>query len=379
MIVSIAGDFCPLYGVSDLIEKGKYEEVLGEVQPILKESNFSIVNLECPILNNEDCKPILKKGPNLRTSEAAVDALQYAGFGAVTLANNHFRDYGDEGCMSTLSTLDSHSILHVGGGKNICEAQQPLIVTIDKRKLCIINLCEHEFSIATEHRYGAAPLDLIDVHREILKAREVSDYIIVITHCGHENFNLPSMTMKKNFRWFVEMGADAVINHHQHCYSGYEIYKNKPIFYGIGNFCFPRLRIATPLWNSGYIVKLSLDLDVSFEIIPYLQCNGDKSIKLLDDDQIVEFEKDLKKINDILADEEQHRNCVYDYYKKCGQDIGIMLGNNSDNRVLRGLKRKGLLPNKLTSEKCKTLYDYINCESHRDKVLYYLGIQLNRE
>lgn len=43
--------------------------------------------------------------------------------------------------------------------------------------------------------------------------------------------------MQEIYRFFVDIGADAVINHHQHCYSGYEVYKEKPIFYGLGNFC----------------------------------------------------------------------------------------------------------------------------------------------
>ena len=34
------------------------------------------------------------------------------------------------------------------------------------------------------------------------------------------------------------VGADAVVNHHQHCYSGYEVYKDKPVFYGLGNLLF---------------------------------------------------------------------------------------------------------------------------------------------
>ena len=42
--------------------------------------------------------------------------------------------------------------------------------------------------------------------------------------------------MKETYRFFVDCGADAVINHHQHCYSGYEYYKDKFICYGLGNF-----------------------------------------------------------------------------------------------------------------------------------------------
>ena len=62
--------------------------------------------------------------------------------------------------------------------------------------------------------------------------------------------------MMETYRFFIEVGADAVVNHHQHCFSGYEIYKNKPIFYGLGNFSFDGIG-SGDRWSSGYIVTLN--------------------------------------------------------------------------------------------------------------------------
>ena len=78
--------------------------------------------------------------------------------------------------------------------------------------------------------------------------------------------------MQKWYRHFVDMGADAVVNHHQHCISGYEIYQEKPIFYGLGNFCFDSFR-EQPVsqWNYGYAVKLTVDKKISVDLIPYTQ------------------------------------------------------------------------------------------------------------
>lgn len=65
--------------------------------------------------------------------------------------------------------------------------------------------------------------------------------------------------MVDTYRFFIDAGADAVINHHQHCISGYEHYQGKPIFYGIGNFFFPPIFKHTPKsWNEGYMVTLFL-------------------------------------------------------------------------------------------------------------------------
>lgn len=51
-------------------------------------------------------------------------------------------------------------------------------------------------------------------------------------HGGHEHYQLPSLRMQETYRFFIDAGADVVVNHHQHCFSGYEIYNNKYIFMG---------------------------------------------------------------------------------------------------------------------------------------------------
>ena len=38
--------------------------------------------------------------------------------------------------------------------------------------------------------------------------------------------------------FFVDSGANIVVGHHTHCYSGYEEYNKGLIFYSLGNFLF---------------------------------------------------------------------------------------------------------------------------------------------
>ena len=67
--------------------------------------------------------------------------------------------------------------------------------------------------------------------------------------------------MKELYHYFVDAGADVVINHHQHCYSGYEEYKGSPIFYGLGNFLFDNSDFRPQPWNEGYLVELDFSKD----------------------------------------------------------------------------------------------------------------------
>ena len=156
--------------------------------------------------------------------------MKYAGFDGVTLANNHLNDYGEKAILTTMLELVENSIDIVGVGKTLNDSQIPLFLDINGKSIAIINICESEFSIASKYHAGAAPLDLIDNQKEIASCRAKVDFVIVIVHGGHEMHQLPSPLMQKTYRWFVDMGADAVINHHQHCFSGYEIYKGSPIF-----------------------------------------------------------------------------------------------------------------------------------------------------
>ena len=160
MIILIAGDFCPQNRVSQQIEKGDYESVLGKAREVTAKADYSIVNFECTVTKGGE-EPIVKQGPNLQCSSKGIEAIKWAGFDCMTLANNHFRDYGDEGVKNTIVACRSTGIDNVGGGNNLQEASAILYKQIGEHTLAIINCCEHEFSIATEDTAGSNPLNPI--------------------------------------------------------------------------------------------------------------------------------------------------------------------------------------------------------------------------
>ena len=272
MKILIAGDYCPRYRVEPILDSGNYSTVFGEVKPIVSKADYSIVNFECPVISKRET-PIPKCGPNLKCNENAVKALAYAGFKCVTLANNHFLDQGENGVNDTLRVLTENGIESVGGGKNLKQASQILYKKIDNKILAVINCCENEFSIATDNTAGSNPLNPIQQYYAIKEARNKSDYVLVIVHGGHEHIQLPSLRMVETYRFFIEAGADAVVNHHQHCYGGYEVYKGKLIFYGLSNLCFDSVPVSyDDLWNYGYMVSIDFNDNITFEMFPYLQC-----------------------------------------------------------------------------------------------------------
>ena len=85
MRVLVAGDFYPSGKVKDILGKGDFEPVFSDIKEITGKVDYSIVNLECPA--TESLVPINKIGPALKCGAEALDALKYAGFDCVTLAN----------------------------------------------------------------------------------------------------------------------------------------------------------------------------------------------------------------------------------------------------------------------------------------------------
>lgn len=364
----IAADYCPGGRVAKAIENGQYERVLGEIKEL--DADYKIVNFECAVASEAD-KPIDKCGPNLRCSARSIDALKYAGFDCVTLANNHFYDYGDAGVSKTINKLEQEHIDYVGGGENIQEAGKTLFKRINDKTIAIINCCEHEFSIATESSGGANPIVPVAQWYAISDAKKKSDYVIVIIHGGHEHYELPSPRMVNSYRFFVDAGADAIINHHQHCLSGYEEYKGKPIFYGLGNFCFDWDYKELSNWHKGYMVKLELDGErIGYSIIPYYQCYGREGVSILKDASAKEaFDRKIAYLNNIIADPKQLA-AEHEQYLKKQQAYCMSVLEPYRSKIFRTLYNKKMLPSMIKGSKKKLIGNYLSCESHYEKLLY---------
>lgn len=366
MKVIITGDFCPQERLAEQFTQEEYSAIAA-LQPIFAQADYSIVNLECPILHGGE-KPIIKNGPSLHADFRALDALKGIGTSCVTLANNHFRDFGDEGVMSSLSELFSYGIDYVGGGANPHDAAAVLYKKIGNETLAIINCCEHEFSIATETYCGSNPLNPIQQFYAIQEAKQKADYVLVIVHGGVEHYQLPTPRMQETYRFFINAGADAVVNHHQHCYSGYEVYKGKPIFYGLGNLCFDNVSKRKSIWNEGYMVELLFSKSsINFSIIPYHQCDSEPKVVLYSETEKQTFNKHIEELNDIIAD----HAVLERKYVELKQSTRMKYRSHIEpykSKLMRFFFRKHLLPS-FMRRKYAIIYNIIQCESHRERFL----------
>lgn len=374
MKVIVAGDYCAKLRVQTAVIQGSHAQIWEGISPFLHNVDYAIVNFEFPIIGPIK-DPIQKCGPTLGGHPAAVDSIVHAGFNIATLANNHILDQGEASMMYTISLLKKKGVKVVGVGENAKQACIPLILCNDNNeKLAIVNCCEHEFSIATETNAGACSLNAIQQWYTIRELRQKVDYILVIVHGGHEHYQLPSPRMKETYRFFIDAGADAVVNHHQHCYSGYEIYCGKPIFYGLGNLLFDNPAQRNTCWNEGFLVEFAFSKEITpnIEIYPYIQCNETPTIKLMRGKQAEDFWKNVEKLNAVISDDKALKDSFEKFALKSATAYKAIFEPYSW-KPLTALYWHHLLPSFLTRKRKFRIMDYLNCESHLDRLRYIIS------
>lgn len=371
--ILIAGDLC-LQDRTAHADLDALIQMHESCMPIIKSADYAVVNLECAVVTSDKPKSIKKAGPALKCTDKVVDFAKALGFKACTLANNHFADYGNEGVKETLEVLNARELDFVGAGMSAAEAKRILFKKINDAMFAFVNACEHEFTVATDAKAGCNALNPVGLSYDIKEAKSKADYVIVIIHGGHEEYQLPSPRMQETYRFFVDMGADVVVNHHQHCYSGQELYKGKPIIYGLGNFSFDENGLRRCVWNEGYMVSLTFGKSISFDLIPYVQNDEQMGIQLMEGKREDEFDAHIQQLNAIIVDPkqlqeawlamaEQHREEYMDPLKPYQYSRLVWLAKH--HLLPKKLVAK-LLPEYMTETRRSFLKSYFQCESHRD-------------
>ncbi|MFC1941390.1 CapA family protein [Chloroflexota bacterium] len=188
-----------------------------------------------------------------------------AGFDVMSHACNHAMDYGWDAFFDTLDALNKNNIRVVGAGKNIEEARMPAILERKGTKVGFLAYLSIVFPglVAQEDIPGCAPLrsshfyqqvdpqagtppliitklfpeDRKAMEEDIRNLRPQVDVLVVSIHCGvHLAPSIIAMYQKEAGYAAIDAGADLVLQHHAHILKGIEVYKDKAIFYGLGNF-----------------------------------------------------------------------------------------------------------------------------------------------
>ena len=375
--IVIAGDTCPIGRNQRLFQKGNAKALLDDLLTgVLDQADFSIVNLECPLIREES--PIEKVGPNLGAPVDCVKGLKAMGIDVVGLANNHIMDHGPQGLRTTIKALEEHGIAHVGVGENVDEARQILLREVNGIRIGILAMAEHEFGIAAKNIPGVNPLDVIDFVRNITAHRAAIDKLIVLIHGGNAYYQYPRPCLMDTCHFLVEQGADAVVCQHSHCVGCIETYKGAPIIYGQGNFLFD-FSSKEVAWCEGAVISLELNGVGNFEarLIPYRQSDRQPGARRMTADEESVFMNDFVARSKAIADasfvKAQWETFCSDHKRHY---LNALHGKPSLFRRLAG--KLDLLHILDRPEKQRARLNIIRCESHREALRTILESEATR-
>jgi poly-gamma-glutamate synthesis protein (capsule biosynthesis protein) len=217
-------------------------QVLGQVNPAVR-----IINLETAVTNSDEWDRA--KGIHYRMHPRNVACLTAAGIDVCVLANNHVLDWGESGLRETLATIAGVGMKTAGAGLDHDSAVAPAVVGAPHGARVLVFACAMPDSgvprgwSAGEQRPGVHFLaDLSDRSAERIAelirthARE-RDIVVFSIHWG-ENWGYANADEQVRFarRLIDDAGVDVVYGHSSHHVMGFEIYKQRPIFYGCGDF-----------------------------------------------------------------------------------------------------------------------------------------------
>lgn len=234
-----------------------------------------------------------------------IKTLQDSGVDLVELTGNHNNDTGSQYNTETINSYHQLDIKTFGGGLNAEEAKKPYIADQKGSKITFLgyNYADSPsgISIATAERAGANSFDFDKVKTDIESAKQQSQFVIVdiqFNECfaypdGYVEFpecNSPINGQQDVFRKVADLGADMVIGTQAHQPQIYEMYNNKPIYYGLGNMYFEQTQwpgtergiILTHYFHNGKLIQTKLTPTVYDQDLQTKQMTNEQSVKFFD-------------------------------------------------------------------------------------------------
>ena len=225
-----------------------YKYIWGDALKVWKElePNLKLINLETSVTTSDI--PWKGKGIHYRMHPENIKALQVAGIDHVSLANNHVLDWGRSGLKETLETLKRSEIKYSGAGRNRMEAESPSIFKSETGRVLVFSYGSPGSGIpydwaAEKDVSGVNFLPALNeenlgkVKKNILSKKKTNDVVVFSVHWGGNwGYDIPSRLQNFAHKLIDEAEVDVVFGHSSHHPLGIEVYKNKLIIYGAGDF-----------------------------------------------------------------------------------------------------------------------------------------------
>lgn len=225
-----------------------YAYIWGDALKVWKQQNpdLKIINLETSISDEGDPWP--EKGIHYRMHPANVPVFTVAGIDFCSLANNHTLDWGRSGLEETLQSLSHAGISTAGAGNTLEEAAAPAILETTKGRVLIFAYGSESSGLpeswaATPDRSGVNLLPGLNeetvalISQQVKRVRQAGDVVLFSVHWGSNwGYQVPSEQRRFAHQLIDQAGVDIIHGHSSHHPRPIEVYKDKLILYGAGDF-----------------------------------------------------------------------------------------------------------------------------------------------
>lgn len=224
--------------------------IWGDALDVLRQAapDARLINLETAVTRSADYWA--GKGIHYRMNPDNLACLGAAGVDCCALANNHVLDWGYAGLAETLDSLAGAGIATAGAGADIGAATAPALIALGgESRLMFFSMASASSGVprewaASTRRAGVSLVDEEmseqDLHRFAARVRALRrphDIVVVSLHWGGNwGYRIQRKYSLFAHRLIDEAGVDLIHGHSSHHPKGLEVYRDKLILYGCGDF-----------------------------------------------------------------------------------------------------------------------------------------------
>ena len=228
--ISFIGDVMLGRVIGQRYGKQKNPIVESTLRDKIKEgADWVFANLESPVVYKSQTE-----GDHLqfRGNPDTLDELKW--IDAFILSNNHITDCGTEGITETIEILEQKGFKHNG---IFNREYEPFVFEQNGEKIAVVvatDMLNIPFAEDCEWKTLRVGDQAV---MDVLQKYHNEDYCVILyVHIGMLFTRYPNPFTKNYLHECVDNGADIVVTVHSHCLGGMEVYKDKPIFYSLGDF-----------------------------------------------------------------------------------------------------------------------------------------------
>jgi poly-gamma-glutamate synthesis protein (capsule biosynthesis protein) len=240
--ILFVGDLMLGRNVASLSKKYGADYPFANIKDFLAGFDFVSANLEGPIVKTPQVAPTNSMQFSFASQSAEVLKKNYIDL--VSLANNHTLNMGQAGLKQTKEYLKEQGISFTGDplkcGSELSYQKDNFVFLSFNQTFSFV--CKDADFIATTKK---------------IRLDNPDKFLVINVHWGKEYQLTNTATQKNLAHALIDAGADLIIGHHPHVVENIELYKNKLIFYSLGNFIFDQY------FNENVQQGLAIDLEIN--------------------------------------------------------------------------------------------------------------------